>query len=131
VAKKGRKIVEKPFCDGTMTRAAFFGWLRSRLRKHSLAWKPIKTVRDACRIPYVGPNKRRKWNYECSECKRLVGSDEIEIDHIQEAGSLRCFEDIPGFVQRLFCDSSGLRAVCSTCHDKKTFKREEQEDERA
>jgi hypothetical protein len=130
VAKKGRKIVEKPFCDGTMTRAGFFSWLRSFLRKKSLAWKPIKTARDASRVPYVGPNKLRKWSYRCSGCSGLFSSKEIEVDHIAEAGSLKSFEDIPGFIQRLFCDSSGLKVLCKEhCHHKKTHGVKEQEDE--
>lgn len=42
------------------------------------------------------------------------------MDHVQECGSLRAFEDLPGFVKRLFVEADGLRVVCKRCHHKKT-----------
>lgn len=49
-------------------------------------------------------------------CKEWFPNKETEVDHIVPAGSLRSFEDLPGFVERLFCSKDGLRLLCKTCH---------------
>jgi len=57
--------------------------------------------------------------YYCDECKSLV--DKVEIDHIEPAGSLRSYADLPAFCERLFVeDISKLRALCAPCHSKVT-----------
>jgi 5-methylcytosine-specific restriction endonuclease McrA len=42
------------------------------------------------------------------------------VDHIIGAGSLNCAADLPGFVERLFCEQDNLQVLCTECHDKKT-----------
>lgn len=50
---------------------------------------------------------------------------EVQIDHIEPAGSLKGFDDLPGFVERLFCEVDGLQVLCKDgCHNKKTHKKE-------
>ena len=46
----------------------------------------------------------------------------INIDHIRPAGSLNCAQDLPGFVERLFCEVDNLQCLCEKCHDVKTKK---------
>lgn len=36
------------------------------------------------------------------------------------AGSLQSASDLPGFVERLFCEIDGLQVLCNNCHDLKT-----------
>jgi hypothetical protein len=36
------------------------------------------------------------------------------------AGSLNCAADLPGFVERLFCEKEHLQVLCESCHNKKT-----------
>jgi hypothetical protein len=121
MGKKEKKIkksrVEKPFNSGSMSQAAFFGWLRSRLRKMSQMWKPIQEVKKAARIPYKGDNKRRKFSYVCKRCKNAVSDKECAVHHIVPAGSLKSFEDIAGFCERLFVEKEGLELLCDKCHD--------------
>jgi len=50
---------------------------------------------------------------------------EVAVDHIIPAGTLRCADDLPQFVERLFCEVDGLQVLCKTCHDKKTKKDKE------
>ena len=54
----------------------------------------------------------------------LVGTTEknINVDHIIPAGSLNTAQDLPLFVERLFCEQDNLQVLCTTCHDKKTLK---------
>ena len=41
---------------------------------------------------------------------------EVEVEHIVEAGTLRSFDDLGGFAERLFCETDGLRVSCEQCH---------------
>jgi len=113
-----KKLIEKPFADGTLSNAAFFGMLRSALRQKSRWHLPIKNCKERQKTPYSGTNKRRKWLYKCEGCFELFDSKEVSVHHSVECGQLNSFDDLPGFVKRLFCDSKDLKLVCSNCHDK-------------
>lgn len=117
--KAEKKKVEKPFADGTMTSAAFFGMLRSCLRRKSMYWPCIQKARKAAQIPYVGPSKRLKYLYVCADCGGAFPSVQCNVHHQEECGSLKSFEDIGEFVRKLFCDSEFLIVLCSECHDKR------------
>lgn len=69
---------------------------------------------------YKGPNKRQKFEYECNICKQHFPEKDINVDHIIPAGTLSCAQDLPGFVERLFCEVEGLQTLCETCHNIKT-----------
>jgi len=121
-----KKAVRKPRANaapktrnnGTMTDVQFFQWIRQILRKSSIYWKPISQVRKEAQVLYKGPNKRRKYSYICSSCKKEYPATEINVHHKIECGSLKSFEDLPGFVERLFCEKESLCVLCKTCHDK-------------
>lgn len=49
-------------------------------------------------------------------CCNWFPGKEIEVDHIVPAGRLRSFEDIGGFVERLFCERENLMVLCEQCH---------------
>lgn len=123
MAKK-RKIKKpraaKPRNAGTMTESAFWSFIRSALRQKSRWWKPITQCKMKARRPYKGPNKRQKFEYQCKECQQWFPDKQVNVDHITPAGTLRCANDLPGFVERLFCEIDGLQVLCSKCHDKKT-----------
>ena len=53
---------------------------------------------------------------EAKDCHRKgVKVPKVFIDHIKAVGDVDA-----GFIERLFCPSSGLQALCKKCHDKKT-----------
>lgn len=123
--KKSR--VEKPFNSKTMSKAAFFSSIRSALRQKSRWWKPLAEAKTLARRPFRGVGKRQKWEYQCKHCKEWFAEKEIAVDHIEEAGSLKDFDDLPGFVKRLFCEVDGLQILCNkrsdgkeSCHTIKT-----------
>ena len=118
--KTARKKVDKPRNAGTMSESAFWSFIRSGLRQKSRFWKPITQCKLAARRPYKGPNKRQKFEYECNVCGKWFPEKKINIDHIQPAGSLRCANDLPGFVERLFCEIDNLQCICEKCHNVKT-----------
>ena len=105
---------------GTMTESAFWSFIRSALRQKSRWWKPITECKMKARRPYKGPNKRQKFEYLCNSCKTWFPEKQINVDHIVGAGSLNCGQDLPGFVDRLFCEQDNLQVLCTTCHDHKT-----------
>jgi 5-methylcytosine-specific restriction endonuclease McrA len=105
---------------GTLTEAAFWSFIRSALRQKSRWWKPISQAKAKAKRSYKGPLKRQKFEYQCAECLQWFPDKEINVDHIIPAGTLRCANDLPGFVERLFCEVDNLQVLCQDCHDIKT-----------
>lgn len=116
--KKSR--VAKTRNSGTMTESAFWSFIRSALRNKSRWWKPITECKQKARRPYTGPNKRLKYEYQCNQCKGWYPEKQINVDHIIPAGTLTCSADLPGFIERLFCEQENLQVLCEKCHNKKT-----------
>jgi len=106
----------------TLTEAAYFGFIRSALRKaFQYNWKPVQQALDHASRPSQSANKRIKKEYQCNLCKAWFQRAEVEIDHIKECGSLRCYEDIPIFIQNLLPeDHKAYQIACKPCHKKKT-----------
>lgn len=102
------------------SQAKFFGFLRSGIRAKAMRWPPIYECLNKAKRNYVGENKRQKFEYLCNVCKQYHAKKVITVDHIIPAGSLQSFEDLPGFVERLFCGVEGLQTICDTCHGLKT-----------
>ena len=105
---------------GTMTESAFWSFIRSALRQKSRWWKPITECKLKAKRAYKGTNKRQKFEYQCATCKNWFPEKQINVDHIKPAGSLNCAQDLPGFVERLFCETDNLQVLCEKCHDIKT-----------
>ena len=120
ISKIPKKTTVKPRCHGTMTESAFWSFIRSALRNKSRFWKPITECKLAARRLYKGPNKRQKYEYQCNACKNWFMEKKINVDHIIPAGSLSTSTDLPGFVERLFCEVNNLQVLCEACHDIKT-----------
>lgn len=104
-----------------MTEAAYWGWIRSNLRRMSLRWKPIYGVLKDCKRPVTAAD-RNKWGnrikfvHQCSKCSQWFPKKLVEVDHIIPCGSLKTPEDVGPFIMRLLCERPGLRLLCSPCH---------------
>jgi len=105
---------------GTMTESMFWSFIRSALRQKSRWWKPISECKLKAKRKYKGTNKRQRFEYQCKKCKEWFAEKNINVDHIKPAGSLNCLEDLPGFINRLFCEIDNLQVLCEPCHDVKT-----------
>jgi len=112
--------VPRTRAGGTWTEAAFWGYLRSGLRQLSKRWPPRRQALIDARVPYEGPNTRRKWEYLCAKCKRLHHGRHVQVDHVVPCGSLRSWEDLAPFAQRLFCEVEGFQVLCKSCHHRGT-----------
>jgi hypothetical protein len=73
------------------------------------------------KVPYTGDNKRKKWWYECADCKQLFDGKNVSVDHIEPVGTLLKKSDIADFIEKLFCSSDKLQVLCDNCHDLKTY----------
>ena len=125
--KVTKSRVEKLRNHFTLSEAGFWSLIRSNLRNASRWWKPIAECKKLAKRAYKGKNKSQKWEYQCAHCKERFMEKEIAVDHIVEAGSLTCGDDLKGFVERLFCEVDGFQVLCNkrldgkeSCHKKKT-----------
>lgn len=77
-------------------------------------------LRDKARSEAMAVARIERGRYECSICKNIVGSKEIDIDHINPVVPLTGWVNFDNFIERLFCDKSELRVLCKECHRKIT-----------
>lgn len=125
VAKKKIKIqrqkTPRTRNAGTLTEVEYFGKIRSALRKAFRFWKPMAIALEKAARVYKGPNTRQKKEYQCARCEHWFPRTQVEIDHIEECGSLMCLEDIPIFVERLTREEpEAYQVLCKPCHKEKT-----------
>lgn len=118
--KAKRQKIPRTRNAGTMTESMFWSMIRSALRQKSRWWKPIAIVKQKAKRAYKGPNKRQKFEYQCASCLKWWPDKKVAVDHIIPCGSLSCTDDLPGFVERLFCEADGLQVLCEKCHNEKT-----------
>jgi hypothetical protein len=84
------------------------------LRRFSKFWAPKNSVLKKARIA--------RGIYQCSTCSKVVGNKEIKVDHIEPVVPVTGFSTWDDIIERLFCEESGLQAICATCHTEKTSK---------
>jgi 5-methylcytosine-specific restriction endonuclease McrA len=110
---------------GTQTESQFFSGLRSALRRHYRYWKPLIAAKYKARREYKGGG-RQKWEYQCNSCDGWFPDKQVEVDHIIPVGSLKTFDDLIPFIERLIPeDSDSFQVLCKECHKKKTAKERE------
>lgn len=121
------KRVPRTRNGGTWTESQYWSAIRSALRAKFKWWKPMRAAKDKARRPYKGKNKRQKWEYQCASCKKWYTSKDTQIDHIIPCGSLKCYEDIVPFIQRMTVeDEDAFQVLCKPCHQKKTTREKEE-----
>lgn len=103
------------------SKSKYFTWLRGVLRRGwNKAPQKIEYIRSQ-RIRIPNPNPRGKqdtvWGAKCEHCEQEFPQNNIQVDHIIEAGALSDWDDVGGFVQRLLgVTDDGLRLLCKECH---------------
>lgn len=118
---KKRQLVPRTRGGGAYTEAAFWAFIRSGLRAKHSRWAPRYAALAAARRPSKSKtNARLKWEFKCAICNKWHAQKEVEVDHIIPCGSLKCYEDLPGFVERMFVEVEGYRICCKVCHLKIT-----------
>jgi hypothetical protein len=118
-----RSRVPKTRAGGLWTEARYFSFLRSALRRASSKWPvkfQVKNEHRRNKPPLT--EGRHKFEYQCAKCKKWYQDKEVAIDHIEPAGSLKKYGDLPRFVETLFCEADNLQILCHPCHTVKTAK---------
>lgn len=118
-----KKTIKKTRNAGTLTESQYFSKLRSALRNAFRWWKPLSIALDNSSRAYNGLNKRIKKEYQCNHCKEWYIRKNIEVHHKIECGSLKTYDDIVPFIQKLTTENvSTLEVLCKECHLKETKK---------
>lgn len=102
------------------TQARYFSFLRSALRRAWTKYPNKYKCLNAAKRRKTGAKGKQKYEYECAECGEFYAGKNVQVDHIDSAGTLRDFSDLPAFVSRLFCSLEGLQVLCFKCHQIKT-----------
>lgn len=97
---------------GEWTEARFRSFITGALRSASRRWKPISRCKSEARVS--------RGKYRCASCGGHFGTKEIVIDHIAPVVPLSGWVSYDDFVDKLFCESSNLQALCKSCHKDKT-----------
>lgn len=119
-SKPKRVLVERTRAGGRWTEARFWGFIRSLLRDGSRRWPPLAwdaLSLDKLRVP---GSKPRVYVHKCVACGRYKIRQHVQTDHIAPCGSLKSWDDLPLFASRLFCEVSGVRVLCISCHQEVT-----------
>jgi hypothetical protein len=90
----------------------FQSWLKAHLRTASKYW-PEKT-KVYHRV------KQGRGEYKCEACGIVLPQKQLQIDHIEPVIDITGFHDWNTYIERLFCDSSKLQALCKPCHMNKS-----------
>lgn len=101
-------------------------WLVPHLRNISRLWPNKNEVANAAKERvhigfYKNGNPEYKVMLKCAMCKDLFDRSEIDIDHIIPVANAEGFKDWNAYIPALFCDISGLQALCKPCHLVKSF----------
>lgn len=110
--------------DNEWTEGKFNSFVRNLLRAGSLRWPPrYKALKKAYVKDGVNPKTNRKCKlHRCSRCSELSPANKMVVDHvIPVVDPLVGFVNWDVFIQRLFCESDNLQALCKKCHSKKTL----------
>lgn len=125
-----KRNVERPFNSGKMTNAEYFGKIRSLLRRGFMYWSPIMETLNAASRPNQSANKLLKKEYQCIECKEWFKRSDVHVDHIEDCGSLRSYDDVVPFIKRLTMEGiENYQVLCKVkCHlTKSILKRKRKE----
>lgn len=115
-----RILKPRTHAGSTWTKARYFQFIRSALRRATISYPVTQQVKKAARRSVKG--QRHKFEYPCAHCKKWYQGKDCAVDHIVPAGKLNSYADLPGFVKRLFCEPEDMQILCTGCHLIKTNK---------
>lgn len=107
----------------------FWSFIRSGLRAKWQRFPSRYAVLAEAKRDYKGDNPRQKYEFKCAQCKKHYPQKEVEVDHIEPVGTLKGWDDLVPFVQKLFVGVDKLRVLCKPCHLKVTQAWKEQQKE--
>jgi len=97
IAKPKRVKAPKTRNNFTWSESEYFSRVRSALRRVFRYWIPMQLALKAASRPSQSDNKRLKTEYLCAKCGKWRKRADVQIDHIEECGSLNSYNDIVPF----------------------------------
>lgn len=105
----------------TLTESQYFSKIRSALRSCFRYWKPMTIALENSSRKSQSLNKKLKKEYQCAHCNEWFKREDVEIDHIVPAGSLKTYDDIAPFIKRLTTENvNDYQILCKNHHRIKT-----------
>ena len=122
------KRTRQEYNGGDWTEARYNSFVKGGLRSASQRWPPrYKVLAASRRGKRVNPSSGRMAEFhECSNCKGLFVSKEVEVNHKVPVVPVTGFDSWDGVIDRLFCEADGLEVVCKDCHKVITQQEREQ-----
>ncbi len=115
--------------DVWKNQSEFFTWLRGQIRKSIWQFYPVKNefkndqtfeVTNEEKQQY-GLSKSTKKAGKCVFCNHYFPKSKLEVDHIEQVGSLKSFDDVSEFVSLLACSKDNMQLTCKPCHKIKSY----------
>jgi len=103
------------------SKSAYFSWIRGQIRRGLWSRNPIKNYIKRQASKPAPRGSRAKKVIQCEFCKVDHAQSKIEVDHIIPAGSLKDWEDVGPFMERMLHPSGGYRLLCKPCHKTHTY----------
>ena len=109
--------------------SAFWGWVRGNLRKALWQHYPLRTEFKKENTWAVSQKEREKYDLNkrvkrvgrCALTGDIYPASKLVVDHIEPAGTLKSWDDLPHFIEKLLCSKENLQLVCKEAHDIKTY----------
>jgi 5-methylcytosine-specific restriction endonuclease McrA len=98
------------------TESKYWSAIRTALRSGLRFYPPKVNVLNKAKRDYKGGNPRQKYCYECASCGECFKADQVQVDHLSPCGSLLSYDDLPDFVETLYCGEDNLQVLCKSCH---------------
>jgi len=111
--------------SGAWTEGRFNSFIASTLRSGARRWQPKYDTLNAAKTEKKINHKsgRMAQHYQCELCANEFTQKDMEVDHIKPVvDPKKGFTTWDDFIDRLFCESNNLQAVCKPCHKEKTKK---------
>ena len=111
------------------SKSAFFTWVRGNLRK--ALWQHFPTRNEykkentwSASNQEILDNKLSKRVKRVGRCEltgEIHAASNLQVDHIEPAGSLNSWEDLPVFIEKLLCSKENMRLVSKEAHKIHTY----------
>lgn len=108
-------MVERKYNGGAWTEGRFDSFVTSALRSASRRWPPkFQCLNDAKTEKKINiKTGRMAQHYRCALCNEEFTAKDMNVDHIKPIGRGLDWNE---FINRLYCETSNLQAVCVPCH---------------
>lgn len=115
-----KRDIPRPHNGGEWTKARMQSFIKSALR--GARWPQKYVCIEKAVVGYgINPKTNRRCKmHRCAECGGEFPAKQMQADHIIPVIGEEGFKDWNTFIERLYCEADGFRAICRDCHAVKT-----------